>query len=46
LEGLKFEQVLEQETFEQHLSHLEELAGRIKRMEKRITGMAQEPEYR
>jgi transposase len=46
MEGLKFEQTLEQETFEQYLSHLEDLRGRIKRMEERIEEVAQGPEYR
>jgi transposase len=44
--GLEFEQVMEQETFQQYLSHLEDLTERIKRMEKRIEEVAQEPEYR
>jgi transposase len=44
--GLKFEQVLEEETFEQYLSHLEDLTDRIKRMERRIEEAAQEPYYR
>jgi transposase len=39
---LEFEQVLEQETFEQYLSHLEALTGQIERMEKRIEGVAQQ----
>jgi transposase len=46
LRSLKFEQTLEQETFEQYLSHLEELTERIGRMEKRIVEVAQEPGYR
>jgi transposase len=46
LRGLKFEQVLEQETFEQYLSHLEDLTERIKRMEKRIEEVAKQDEYR
>jgi transposase len=46
LEGLKFEQALERETFEQYLSHLEELTERIVRMEKRIAEVALQPEYR
>jgi transposase len=44
--GLEFEQVMEKETFEQYLSHLEDLTGRIKRMEERIEEVAQQPEYR
>jgi transposase len=44
--GLEFGQVMERETFEQYLSHLEDLTERIKRMEKRIEEAAQEPEYR
>jgi transposase len=44
--GLEFEQALEKETLEQYLSHLEELTERIKRMEKRITAVAEGPEYR
>jgi transposase len=46
MSGLEFEQVLEKETFEQYLSHLENLTDRIKRMEKRIEEAAQEPCYR
>jgi transposase len=46
MEGLKFEQPLEKETFEQYLSHLEDLTERIKRMEKRIEEVAQGREYR
>ena len=46
MSGLEFEQVLEKETFEQYLSHLEDLTERIRRMEKRIAEVAQEPEYR
>jgi CHASE3 domain sensor protein len=46
MKGLEFEQSLEQETFEQYLSHLEELTERIRRMEKRIEEVAQGPEYR
>jgi transposase len=46
MEGLEFEQVLEKETFRQYLSHLEDLTDRIKRMEKRIEEVAQQPEYR
>jgi transposase len=46
MRGLKFEQALEKETFEQYLSHLEELTGRIGRMEKRIKEVAQGPCYR
>jgi transposase len=42
--GLKFERVMEKETFEQYLSHLEDLRERIKRMEKRIEEVAQEPD--
>jgi transposase len=44
--GLEFEQVMEKETFEQYLSHLEDLTERIKRMEKRIEEAARQPEYR
>jgi transposase len=44
--GLEFEQALEKETFEQYLSHLEDLTERIGRMEKRIKEVAQEPCYR
>jgi transposase len=46
LEGLEFEQVLEKETFEQYLSHLEDLTERVKRMEKRIEEVAQQGEYK
>jgi transposase len=46
VKGLKFEQVLEQETCEQYLSHVEDMTERIKRMEGRIEAVAQEPEYR
>jgi transposase len=46
MKGLKFEQVLEKETFEQYLSHLEDLTERIKRMEERIGEAARGPEYR
>jgi transposase len=46
MEGLTFEQVLEQETFEQYLSHLEGLTERIKGMEKRIEEVAGQGEYR
>jgi transposase len=45
MKGLAFEQPLEQETFEQYLSHWEDLVERIGRMEKRIETTAQEPEY-
>jgi transposase len=41
--GLEFEQVMEKETFHQYLSHLEDLTGRIKRMEERIEEVAQGP---
>jgi transposase len=44
--GLKFEQPVETETFQQYFSHLEGLTERIKRMEKRITAIAEGPEYR
>jgi transposase len=44
--GLEFEQGMEKETFEQYLSHLEDLTERIKRMEKRIAEVAQQGEYR
>jgi transposase len=44
--GLAFEQVLEKETFEQYLSHREDLTDRIKRMEKRIEAVATQEEYR
>jgi transposase len=44
--GLEFEQVMEKETFEQYLSHLEDLTERIKRMEKRIEEVARQPCYR
>jgi hypothetical protein len=43
--GLEFEQAMEKETFEQYLSHPEDLVERIKRMEKRIEEAAQQPEY-
>jgi transposase len=46
MRGLEFEQVLEKETFEQYLSRLEDLTGRIKRMEKRIEEGANQEEYR
>ena len=46
MEGLEFEQVMDQETFEQYLSHLEDLTDRIKRMEKRIEEVANRGEYR
>ncbi|MDR0760677.1 MAG: IS110 family transposase [Treponema sp.] len=46
MKGLEFERVMERETFEQYLSHLEELTERIKRMERRIEEVAQQPEYR
>ncbi|MDR1351852.1 MAG: transposase, partial [Treponema sp.] len=44
--GLKFEQEMEKETFEQYLSRPEDLTERIKRMEKRIAEVAQQEEYR
>jgi transposase len=46
MRGLKFEQTLERETFEQYLSHLEGLTEQIKRMEKRIKEVAEQGEYR
>jgi transposase len=46
MRGLAFEQAMEKETFEQYLSHLEDLTGRIERMEKRIEEAAQQEEYR
>jgi transposase len=46
MRALKFEQVVEQETFEQYLSRLEDLRERIGRMEQRITEIAQGPCYR
>jgi transposase len=46
MKGLKFEQAMEQETFEQYMSHLEDLICRIGRMEKRIETIAQQGEYR
>jgi transposase len=44
--GLVFEQAMEKETFQQYLSHLEDLTERIKRMEKRIEEVAEQAEYR
>jgi transposase len=46
LKGLRFEQAMEKETFQQYLSHLEGLTERIKRMEKRIEEVAGQEEYR
>jgi transposase len=40
MKGLEFEQGMGQETFEQYLSHLEDLTERIKRMEMRIGEVA------
>jgi transposase len=45
MKALTFEQPLEQETFEQYLSHLEGLIERIKRMEQRIEETAKQSEY-
>jgi transposase len=45
LAGLEFEQILERESLEQYLSHLDSLAGRIQRLDKRIAAVAQQPEY-
>jgi transposase len=46
MRGLEFEQPMEEETVEHYLSPLEDLMDRIKRMEKRIEAVAQQPCYR
>ncbi|MDR1899017.1 MAG: IS110 family transposase [Treponema sp.] len=45
MKGLEFEKVFEKETFDQYMSHLEDLIYRIERMEVRIETIAGQPEY-
>jgi hypothetical protein len=40
MHGLEFEKLFEKESFEQYMSHMEDLIERIGRMEKRIEAIA------